>query len=282
MAFKLGTEEAAGKKNWLSLRTGRLCLTSSDELPGYKPAYTENKSGEKTHFFAKEFESVAAYVDDMRWHVKEFDNGAKTSGWNIALNTGDSETSFMFTISDKERPFNRLMSALASCDFTQPVKLVGFKGRDGNKVLLVYQDDTPGAKPVSPKYQERWLSQDLIKKLKAGQPLSDDEKQRFAYDAAGNIVPRMTYDDTTGELSKTGFPYITQSPDGKWSTAVWTVFLKEKMEQDVIPAIKAAAAQRLKEGAKHLATGTAKSSPTDPYGDFPEGPAEPEDDVIPF
>ena len=284
MAFKLGTEDAASKKKWLSLRTGRLCLTAKERQPGYEPAFTENKSGEKTHFFAKEFDSIVAYVADMRWDTKEFDNGAKTNGWKIALDTGDPDNGFMFTISSMERPFNRMMSALANCDFTQPVKFIGFKGqKDGNKVLLLSQEAGPDGKPIwiQGRYAERWLDQDLIKKLKAKQQPTDEEKKSLAYDGDGRILGRMTLDETTGELSETGYPYIVQTPDGKWSTAVWSTYLRQRMEEEVIPAIKAAAEQRQRDGvipAGAASVALSGNPSDDAFGDLPPE----EDSELPF
>ncbi len=285
MAFKLGTQEATdSNRKYLSLRIGKLCETSKEPRDGFVPAYTENKAGLRSNFFAKGYEFIVAYVRDLKWRVKELDDGTKLQGWDIVLDgrVGDSEVEYLLHIGEKDHPFQRFMNCLANCDFTKPIKFSAFKGTGDRKVLCLYQDDSPGAKTVPPKYRDLWLDKDLLQKLRNKIAPSEEEKKNLAYDANGTMLGQMKYDEDEGRLSETGYPYITQKVDGKWNLTAWTEFLKQKVEQDVIPAIQQAAAQRLKEGAKHLATAAPKSVPDGPSDDAPNDASEPEEDSIPF
>ena len=64
MGFKsLGANDStANNKIYLSLRTGKICESSKEEKEGFVPAFTVNQSGQRTDFFAKEYDSVIAYL----------------------------------------------------------------------------------------------------------------------------------------------------------------------------------------------------------------------------
>lgn len=289
MALQIGIEERNGKpKKYLSLRTGRICETSNKQEPGFTPAFTENQAGKKTEFFAREHRALTAYVDNLSWYEKTLDNGTVLKGWQLLLNVGDPDFDYIFSISEKERPFHHFMSSLANCDLAEPIKFLAFKDEHDRKKLYLYQAEGEKPPTIKPKYPERWLNSALLQKLremaKPGNQikLTDDEKSQLAYGADGRMLGIMKYDEVEGQLSDTGYPYIVQKADGKWNWDAWTEFLKQKVTQDVIPAIKEAAAQRLKEGAKYLATAAPKNVPDDPFGNLPDSADEPVEDIIPF
>lgn len=233
MAQKLGVGEASARRQYVSMRIGSLCLTSKEPMEGYEPAKTVNKSGTEYHFFAKRLPFLTGYIEDINLNQTEFDGKTLTS-WNLVLDVGRDEE-WVISIKEGERPFTRLMSTLCNIDFRQPVKFVGFTGRDKNKVLLLYQDDvdevTGKEKPVQAKYPERWMSTELADKIKSGVELSERDEWNVARDEKGNI-------DST-------YPYITQSAvTGKWSFDRWNDFLFQKMQEDVIPACQRAAEAR--------------------------------------
>lgn len=224
--MELGAAEArASNAKFVNLRIGKIAQTSKDPQEGFSPAKTINKSGTENHFYAKPYDSIAGYVDEIRWHTHTLTDGTILSGWNITVNTGNDL--FVLGISSKDRPFTRLMSTLCNVDFNEPIKFVGFMGEyEGKKqkVLLVKQENAEGVEyNVQPKYEAKFLSTLIVKKLKEKVDLTDKEKQNVAYTAEGKIDK--------------DYPYIKEGLDGKWQFDAWTNFLMERMQEDVIPFV---------------------------------------------
>jgi hypothetical protein len=258
--MELGAAEArASNAKFVNLRIGKIAQTSKEPQVGFSPAKTVNKSGTENHFFAKPYDNITGYVDEIRWHTHELPDGTVLAGWNININTGREV--FVLAVSSNDRPFTRLMSVLCNVDFRDPVRFVGFMGEykgKKQKVLLVKQENVEGEEyNVQPKYETKFLSQLTIKKLKEKIALTEDEKKNIAYLPDGKI---------DGD-----YPYIKEGATGKWNFEQWTDFLMDKMNEDVIPTIEAAKEER------------GDITPSD-YSGSPEAIVEDEDDSseIPF
>ncbi len=83
-AFQLGATESRDSSNrvYVSLRTGKISEVSKDEnenRPGYKPFTTENKSGQKYHFFAKTYDDLTGYIKDIKWNEHTLTDGTRLS-----------------------------------------------------------------------------------------------------------------------------------------------------------------------------------------------------------
>jgi hypothetical protein len=237
--MELGAAEArASNAKFVNLRIGKIAQTSKEPQVGYSPAKTVNKSGTENHFYAKPYDFIAGYVDEIRWHTYTLPDGTDLTGWNIAINTG--KDLFILSVSSNDRPFDGLMNSLCNVDFTQPVKFQGFIGeqKDANgkgtgkkqKVLLMYQTDGGPKDFVKGKYDMKWLSQLLVKKLKEKIELTENEKKNIAYLPDGKI---------DGE-----YPYIKEKLDGKWNFDNWREFLMGEMYTHVIPAVEIAKEER--------------------------------------
>ena len=231
--MELGAKEArASNVKFVNLRIGRIAQCSNEQLEGYVPAKTVNASGVENHFFVKSYENITGYVDDIRWKEFTLTNGTVLTGWNISINTG-TET-FVLDVGSLDRPFESTMNALCSVDFSRPVRFVGFMGTNKDKskkqkVLLLTQSDQE-KDWVHGKYEMKFLSQLIVKKLKEGIELSEDEKRNIAYKSDGKI---------DGE-----YPYIKEKLDGKWSFEAWREFLMGEMYTHVIPAVEIAKSER--------------------------------------
>jgi hypothetical protein len=230
--MELGAAEArASNAKFVNLRIGKIAQTSKDPQVGFSPAKTVNKSGTENHFFAKPYDHITGYIDEIRWHEHTLKDGTVLTGWNVAINTG--KDLYILSVSSNDRPFDGFMNSLRNVDFTQPVKFQGFIGeqKDANgkgtgkkqKVLLMYQSDEGPKAFVKGKYEMKWLSQLLVKKLKEKIELTEDEKKNIAYLPDGKI---------DGE-----YPYIKEKLDGKWNFDNWREFLMGEMYSEVIPSV---------------------------------------------
>lgn len=284
--MKLGVEEAkdTGKKIYLNLRVGKIAQTSKDELEGFRPVQTENKGGQKFHFFAKLYDGITGYIKEITWHTSEFPDGGTSQGWNVAIDTGGVD--YVLYIASNDRPFHRFMSVLGNVDFNEPVRFVGFMGDNKNKVLLLYQDEGDfenniKPKPVQPKWEEKWLSNQIKQKLREKVELTEQEEKSVARGNDGKIIGIMQYDAMNDSLSESGYPYIVQDAGGKWDFTLWTKFLHAKMEETIIPAISEAAAAR--ESAAISGEDNDSEAQSDPFGNVPDHyvPSA-DDDDIPF
>lgn len=237
--MELGAAEARhSNAKFLDLRIGKIAQTSKEQREGFSPATTKNKSGTEHHFFAKPYDSITGYIDDIRWHTHTLQDGTVLTGWNIAINTGNDL--YILGVSSNDRPFDGLMNSLCNVDFTQPVKFQGFWGEQKNsqgqktgkkqKVLLMYQTEGDPKAFVKGKYEMKWLSQLLVKKLKEKIEISEDEKRNLAYKPDGKI---------DGD-----YPYIKEKLDGKWNFDNWREFLMGEMYTYVIPAVEIAKSDR--------------------------------------
>jgi hypothetical protein len=237
--MELGAAEARqSNAKFVNLRVGKIAQTSNDPLPGYSPAKTVNKSGTENHFFAKPYDAITGYVDEIRWHTYTLKDGTELTGWNVAINTG--KELFILSVSSNDRPFDGFMNSLCNVDFTQPVKFQGFMGESKDaqgkktgkkqKVFLMYQTEGDPKDFVKGKYEMKWLSQLLVKKLKEKIELTDDEKRNIAYLPDGKI---------DGE-----YPYIKEKLDGKWNFDNWREFLMGEMYTNVIPSVEIAKSER--------------------------------------
>jgi hypothetical protein len=239
MALELGAKESSGSNRiYVGLRIGKIAQTLKEPREGFHPAKTVNKAGKETHFFAKAYDELVGYVTGLRWKTSELTDGTVLTGWDVTIDTGDQE--FVLHVSSNDRPYQRFMSCLLNVDFSRPVKFVGFMGHNNGKsqkVLLLTQSDKE-KDWVQPKYQERWLSQDIVKKLKEKLPLTEQDQRNVAYLSDGKIDGN--------------YPYIKQLSDGKWSADNWNEFLFEKMNEEVLPAIEEANSHR---GSKSIAVG---------------------------
>lgn len=228
---QLGVQEARESNGvFVNLRIGKIAQTSKEFREGFIPAETTNKSGTKNNFYAKAYDSITGYVDEIKWHTHELPDGTVLKSWNITINTG-AEEPFILSVGQNDRPFTRLMNVLCNIKFDEPVRFVGFMDRSTparpQKVLCLYQG---GEKPVQPLHRERWLSQQIVKKLKEKIELTEQEAANVVYLENGKI---------DGD-----FPYIKQGRDDKWSFDAWTDFLMERMYEDVIPAVEVAKENR--------------------------------------
>jgi hypothetical protein len=229
----LGAAEArTSNVKYVNIRIGKIAQTANEQLPEYVPAKTVNASGVENHFFARPFDNITGYVDDIRWREHTLTNGTVLTGWNISINTG-TET-FVLEVGSLDRPFESTMNSLCSVDFTKPVRFVGFMGTNKDKskkqkVLLLTQSGEE-KDWVHGKYEMKFLSQLIIKKLKEKVPLTDDEKRNVAYLPDGKV---------DGE-----YPYIKEKLDGKWSFEAWREFLMGEMYTHVIPAVEIAKDER--------------------------------------
>jgi hypothetical protein len=231
--MELGAREARSSNvTFVNLRIGRIAQTANEQLPGFIPAKTVNASGVEHHFFAKPYEDLTGYIDEIRWREHTLTNGTVLTGWNIAINTGGRV--FVLEIGSLDRPFEHTMNTLCSVDFSKPVRFVGFlgKGKDGTKkqkVLMLTQSDEE-KDWVKGKYEMKFLSQMLVKKLREKMELTEDERRNVAYLPDGKIDGN--------------YPYIKEKLDGKWSFEAWREFLMERIYTDVLPAVDAAKAER--------------------------------------
>lgn len=231
--MELGAQEArANNVKYVNLRIGKIAQTSNEQLTGYCAAKTVNASGVESHFFAKPYDNIAGYIDDIRWKEHTLPTGTVLTGWNITINTGID--TFVLDIGSLDRPFEHTMNALCNVDFAEPVRFVGFMGKnkDGTKkqkVLLLTQSDEE-KDWVQGKHEMKFLSQLIVKKLKEKIDLTDDEKKNIAYTPEGKI---------DGE-----YPYVKEKLDGKWSFEAWREFLMGEMYTQVIPAAQIARAER--------------------------------------
>jgi hypothetical protein len=231
--MELGAKEArTSNVKYVDIRIGKIAQTSKDEQPGYVPAKTVNASGVENHFFAKPYDDITGYVDEVRWHEHTLTNGTVLTGWNITINTGSDV--YVLGIGSLDRPFESTMNALCNVDFSKPVRFVGFMGTNKDKskkqkVLLLTQSGNE-KDWVQGKYEMKFLSQLIVKKLKERIELSEDEKRNIAYLPDGKI---------DGE-----YPYVKEKLDGKWSFEAWREFLMGEMYTHVIPAVEIAKEER--------------------------------------
>jgi hypothetical protein len=87
--MELGAAEArASNAKFVNLRIGKIAQTSKDPQVGFSPAKTVNKSGTENHFFAKPYDHITGYIDEIRWHEHTLKDGTVLTGWNVAINTG--------------------------------------------------------------------------------------------------------------------------------------------------------------------------------------------------
>jgi hypothetical protein len=230
--MELGAAEARqSNAKFVNLRIGKIAQTSNEPQVGYSPAKTVNKSGTENHFFAKPYDSIVGYIDDIRWHTYTLKDGTELTGWNVAINTG--KDLFILGVSSNDRPFDGFMNSLCNVDFTQPVKFQGFIGESKDaqgkktgkkqKVLLLYQTEGNPKDFVKGKHEMKWLSQLLVKKLKEKVELTEDEKRNIAYLDNGKI---------DGD-----YPYVKETLGGKWNFDNWREFLMGEMYSYVIPAV---------------------------------------------
>ncbi len=90
--MELGAAEGrTSNAKFVNLRIGKIAQTSKDPQVGYSPAKTVNKSGTENHFYAKTYDNITGYVDDIRWHTHKLADGTELTGWNITINTGKDE-----------------------------------------------------------------------------------------------------------------------------------------------------------------------------------------------
>lgn len=259
MGEKIGIEEAKSNNvKYLTLRTGKICETyreydESRQKDGFVPAQTKNKAGEITEFFAKNYDKLTGYVDNIKKASRDLPSGATITSYNIRINIGE-DVKYILSVGTQERPYHRMLSVLGNINFNEPVRFQAFMDkRDPNneqKVLLMYQG---GDKPVQPKYRERWLSQLIAKKIKDGIELTEEELSKLFLDKKGK--PSLDY------------PYIKQKKDLKWSFDDWGEYIEEKVEEEVIPAVKAAAEER---GDFKLQSNTVNSSQVNSNDDLDE------------
>lgn len=277
--MELGVKEAtASNRIYLKLRTGKIGQDSKEPKPGFKPAYTVNKSGVRTDFYVKEYDEIRGYITDLQWHEYNLDGGGKIEGWNVTIHTGKQE--FVLQVGSKDRPFDRFMSCLLNANFDDPFRFRAWMG-DRGKFLVLDQ----GEGNLQPAVPTKFLSQELLRRIKAKETLTDDDKRNVAYDEKGKMIGAMKYDSLTGEFEE-GFPYITQNAsDQSWNFAVYTAYLKQRVLDDVVPKVKAASERR---GPLSTETDIEYDDDSGPIGDpfAPEGyepPAvnDPPDD-IPF
>lgn len=233
--FTPGAEERTGGNYiYVSLRTGRICQTSDKELEGYKPAFTVNRDETRNNFFAKEYDHIVGHVQDITWRMRELNDGTKLGGWNIKIDAAEAGV-FILEVKTMDRPYHWFMNCLLNADFNEPLYLRGFateyKGKTQKGLFMSQElDDNNEAIMLQPAYAERWLSTEIKAKLLAGEAIDSKEEKNVARDLDGK------FDDT--------YPYVRQKADGKWSFDAWDDFLYQKMLSDVIPAMKAAAANR--------------------------------------
>jgi hypothetical protein len=231
--MELGATEArASNVTFLDIRIGKIAQTSKEQLPGFVPAKTVNASGTENHFFAKPYDNITGFVDEVRWHEHTLKDGTVLTGWNITINTG-SEL-YVLGIGSLDRPFESTMNSLCNVDFSKPVRFVGFMGTNKDKskkqkVLLLTQSGEE-KDWVHGKYEMKFLSQLIVKKLKEKIELTEDEKRNIAYLPDGKI---------DGE-----YPYVKEKLDGKWSFEAWREFLMGEMYSTVIPAVEIAKSER--------------------------------------
>lgn len=264
MSGALGaTERRTSNLIWVNLRLGDIAQTSKEPKPGFEPAETRNKSGEVHKFYAKRYDSITAYIKDIRWRTSEV-NGATLNGWEIFLDT--TKEVYVLYVGSKDHPFQRMMNTLLNVDFTRPVKISGFMGggQDGRpkrKVLTISQ----GGERVMPKYTERWLSRIIADKIKKGVELTEQEANSVALTPDGQIDRNV--------------PHIKQNSDGTWSFDDWNDFLFEQIQDEVIPKAQAAAQERgddaVVQSDEEVSIGSESSLPS-----FP--PSNAMDDGIPF
>ncbi len=267
--LQLGAEESHGANRiYVDLRIGKIAQTSKESLPGYVPAQTKNKDGSINNFYAKAYGQITGYVTDIRWHVHTLPDGTKLSSWQITIDT--TKEVFVLKVGSNDRPFERTMNCLLNVDFTRPVRFVGFMGKNRKtnkpqKMLMLSQEMGADGKPVwiQPAMDEKWLSRLVINKLKEGIELTPEEEKR---------VSRMA----DGKFNKE-YPYIIEKSDGSWSLDMWTEFLFDQMNEQVIPNVKAAAEQR------GSFTPAGEDVPMDSVPDeAPEMTGPPDDDDIPW
>lgn len=272
--YSPGAEESSQQKRiFVNLRAGRIGQTSDKPLEGFKEHKSVNKAGTEYIFYAKTYDHLTGFVEDIRWNTHTLTDGTKLSGWNLTINAGETGV-FVLGVNVKDRPFQQLMNCLLNVDFHKTVRFVGFWGKNQHndkpqKVLLLTQGLDPDTKKplwIKPAHDQKWLSRLLINKLKEKVPLTENEERN---------VSRMQ----DGSFNK-NYPYIVQNADESWSFDVWNNFLHDQMEQIVIPAVKAAAEER----SVRMPPSTI---PTDDIPEVPEeftGPASlPQtDDDIPF
>lgn len=278
--------EVASERNgkFVNLRIGQLAQVSKTQLPGYSPASTVNKANTVFHFFAKPYKNIAGYVRDMKWHTKTFEDGSVVKGWYIFVDSG-ADGEFIIDLKMNDRPFHRVMAVLLNINFDRPVRFNAFMGEQKQngkstgkkqKVMNLYQGkknpETGKPETVKPIYEDKWLSNELLAKVKAfkaGKPnitFTEQDERNLHRNAKGEI---------DGE-----YPYIRQNVDGSWSFDAWTNFLLEKMHEEVIPNIHAA--QEIRDQAKREEdSGGAEESEFSgpvPEDTTPTGPT----DEIPF
>lgn len=230
---------------YVNLRTGRLAETTAqlkdldpDRIAEYKAegfvdAKTKNNAGTEYHFLARPYDHLTGYITNIRWMDKPMKDGGKLVGWIVFVQVKDK--TFAIEVRDTDHPFFYLQSALLNIDFDRPVKFRAFgktndKGKF-RKVLLLYQgwvdEETGEPKAVPGLYRELWVDRELAAKINDNSPLTETDRKHLAFEADGKTVNR-------------NYPYIKMKADGKWSTDVWAEFLHEKMESEVIPAMREA------------------------------------------
>ncbi|MGE3953528.1 MAG: hypothetical protein AB7F88_19765 [Pyrinomonadaceae bacterium] len=272
--FDPGAEESSSvHRIFVNLRAGKIGQTSDKPIEGYREFTNVNKAGQEFKFYAKTYDHLTGFVDDIRWHTHKLQDGTVLSGWNITIDTGAQGT-FVLGVSTKDRPFQQLMNCLVNVDFGRTVRFVGFWGKNQfndrpQKVLLLSQGLDPATKKpiwVQPAHEQKWLSRLLIQKLKEGVPLTEQEERN---------VSRMH----DGKFNKE-YPYIVQNADESWSFDTWNNFLHEQMDELVIPACKFAYDERANGSRLESAAGIDESDLPDFAGPTPAAPAS--DDDIPF
>lgn len=237
MSYQLGAAVAnTTHKTYVNLRLGRIAETSKEEKPDFEPTSITKKDGTKSHFFAKQYSEIIGYITKIDWHVSTFKDGSNDGGgWNVDIDTGDQI--FCLSVKKADRPFFRFCSVLCGVNFDEPVRFAGYKFQEGGqdkKVLCLYQYGVEGA--LQPVFAEKWVNQLLRKKIVEKVELTDDDKNHLVFDDKGKMLKTMVYDEIEGTFTE-GYPYITQSDDGKWNLSVWAKFLDTKVREIVIPAI---------------------------------------------
>lgn len=279
----LGAEESQGSNRiYVSLRTGKICQTDRNQLPGYKPAQTKNKDETINNFFAKEYDKLTGFVTDIRWHTHKLKDGTVLSGWNVTIDT--TKEVYVLQVGTNDRPFERFMNVLLGVDFENPVMFVAFMGKNKQtgapqKVLLLSQEMSPeldkNGKPkplwLQPILEEKWLARSVINKCKQAIPLTAEEETHVSRNADGTV--------------NWNYPYISQGVDEKWSLDAWRNHLHENVQEHVLPNVKAANNSRGEIVRPGFASASTEPIPEDDSTSFsapPLGAVNGPEDDIPF
>lgn len=234
-SLKQGVEtRQAGDMTFVNFHSGGIARTSKTPVTGWTQYEKKSQDGTVRNYWKLETPSLTGFVTGAKTWSKELDNGTVLSGLHIFIDCGDAG---MFCLDINRKSDSDVLRRFISCglnvDWEKMVQINGFLGEKERKVLFMRQMDEfeQEAVVIKPKYRERWVSDEVIKKIQKKEQLTEEELERLELNEDGTVNLK--------------YPYIKQKfvpadQKLKWQFEAWDEFLDEQLNEYLLPAIKLA------------------------------------------